>query len=93
MLKRGQDPRKFLENHRERGAKQFTHSYEDIAEAAGVGQGAVRMAVSRGQLDPESISSIVEFVLDRRRDLTEHRGTLKTLVQEARSLTGIKDDK
>ena len=48
---------------------------------------AVRKAVSRGQLDPESAQSIAEFYHYRQ----ENKG-LRGLVQEARTLTGLDED-
>lgn len=88
MLKRGQNPRLHLERHRERGRKRFVFevTYEDLAAMYEMTEAAVRKAVSRGQLDPESAQSIAEFYHYRQAD------SLRDLVQEARTLTGLDED-
>lgn len=86
-FKRGQNPRLVLEQHRERGPKRFLVeiTYSDLANLFEMTEVAVRKAVSRGQIDPESMDSIVDYYQHRRSN------SLHRLVEEARSLTGIED--
>lgn len=83
-FKKGQNPRAILERHRERGPKRFEYTYEDLADLFGMSRGALRVAVSRKQVDPESMNSIVEFYI-KRNQAALNEG-LKDLVEEARAL-------
>jgi len=93
MLKRGQNPREILEGHRERGPKKYFYTQEDLAEAFEMTRGALRVAMARGQVDPESLQSIVEYFVRRQgeRLVEEHAESLRGLVEEARSLTGLEE--
>jgi hypothetical protein len=93
MLKRGQNPRKILEGHRERGPKKYFYTQEDLAEAFGMTRGALRVAMARGQVDPESLQSIVEYFVRRQGEqlIERHSESLRGLVEEARSLTGLEE--
>lgn len=93
MLKRGQNPRLILEGHRERGPKKYFYTQEDLAETFGMTRGALRAAVTRGLVDPESFKSIVEYYVRRQGEqLVEERAeSLKGLIEEARSLTGLEE--
>lgn len=84
-FKKGQNPRAILEGHRERGPKRFSYTYEDLSHLFKMSSGALRVAVSRNQVDPTSIMSIVEFYNQR-------KGDLRDLVEEARALTGLNED-
>ena len=94
MLKRGQDPRRVLGRHRERGPKVIGYTYEEVADFLGMTGGALRVAITRGQVDPQSLESIMEYYLYRhdKAVLSERKGRLRGLVQEARALTGLDDE-
>ena len=65
VLQPGQNPRDVLSNHRERGFKQFSYTYEDLAALFGMTVGAVRSAVHRGCFDPECLLSVVAYAAKR----------------------------
>lgn len=76
-----------LSRHVERGPKRFRladFTYAELAEGLDMTEGALRTAVSRDQVDPTSVQSIVRFAVQRGRRLEE--ASLRDLVGEARTL-------
>lgn len=67
-LSPGDDPRKTLRNHRERGPKAFQFCYRDYAELFDMSEGAVRKAASRGCFDPSNLASVIDYWLRRTGD-------------------------
>lgn len=68
-LQPGEDPRKKIRRHRERGMKRWSFTYADIAKVCGISVGAVRKAASwRGKrpprLDMTDIVSFASFLQD-----------------------------
>lgn len=63
MLKPGDNPRRLLVGHVERGPVAHVFTLRQIAEAAGVRDQTVRAAISRKQLDIASLSSVAMFVV------------------------------
>ncbi len=64
------DPRTTNPRHKERGPARFPRrrpgwTYESVAEAAGVTEGAVKQARARGLIDMESIASVAAWIAAR----------------------------
>ena len=73
----GQNPRRILPKHRERGPKRWTYTYADIAKASGLSLGTVKNYKKLGRLDPADLGSVARLICredrrDRRR--SEERG-------------------
>ena len=47
------------------GRKVWGYSYAEIARAAGTSEGAVRVAVCAGKLDPANLASVIAWVNKR----------------------------
>lgn len=62
MLKPGDNPRRALPNHEERGPVPYNYTLQQVAEAAGVNYQTVRKAVSDGRLDPENLRSVAGYI-------------------------------
>lgn len=60
------DPRVVFPGHRERGPRRFCFTYQDLADAAGVGKATVIAYVCRKKLDMSDLAAIASFI-------TEHR--------------------
>lgn len=60
----GTDPRAFFRKHRERGPKQWTYTYKDIAQLVGISESSIRKAISGKRLHPETLRGVVMFVLE-----------------------------
>lgn len=91
-LQPGENPREVLSRHAERGPKRFKleFTYADLAYVLGMSEGALRTAVHREQIDPESLESIGQFLVERvERGLLQER-SLRDLVGEARRMIGEK---
>lgn len=65
LKKRGQRITAIYEGARGHGKKVWGYSYTEIAQAAGTTEGAVRIAVYEGRLDPSNLSSVVEWISKR----------------------------
>jgi len=66
-LKKGENPRKVLSSHRERGPIQhLVVTTSVIAEAAGISPTTVRTAIRKKEFDPTSLESVMEYVWKRR---------------------------
>lgn len=61
-LQKGQNPRKVLSNHRERGPAKHYYELSDIADAAGVTLGAVEYAIICGKLKPADIANVFTWI-------------------------------
>jgi hypothetical protein len=48
-----------------KSAKRFSYSYEDLSKLLGCSVAAVRKHAQRGNFDPNSLPSVLEFVRDR----------------------------
>lgn len=65
-----------------RSPTRFSYTYEDVAQALGCSIQAARKHAQRGNYDPNSLMSILEFIQIK---LKKQDGSdLKTLVAEAR---------
>lgn len=62
MLKPGDDPRRVLPRHQERGPQIYQYSLQLIAEAAKVEYQTVRKAVTDKRLDPKDLRSVAAFI-------------------------------
>lgn len=56
------NPREELSNYKERGAKKFYYTYQDIAEVLGISISRVQHLKSEGKIDPASLMSVVEYL-------------------------------
>lgn len=61
-LQKGEDPRRVLPNHRERGSAAYRYTQEDVARAAGAPLSAVRRARSRGELRFDRLETVFAWV-------------------------------
>ena len=91
-LRPGIDPRKVLSHHRERGPKRFQFTYADIAEALEMTEAAVRKAASRGRFDPGNLESLLEFCIEKYSKPKAEGPSMRSLIEEARALTGLEED-
>lgn len=62
-LRPGQDPRKQLVQHRERGVAAYRFTQADVAEAAGAPISAVRRARQRGEIRSWTLRDVVPWVI------------------------------
>ncbi len=58
----GQNPRRALPKHRERGPKRWSYTYADIAKAAGLSVGTVKNYKKLGRLDPSDLASVAHLI-------------------------------
>lgn len=61
-LEKGQNPRKVLRRHRERGLKRYEYTYRGVADLAGLTLGSARAAED---LDMGSLASVAVFLMKR----------------------------
>lgn len=66
----GVNPRSVYDNHKERGKKTFSYTYEDLAQLLNMDEGAVRVAVHRKQFDPAQLLSVFNYK-EHRKSVTE----------------------
>ena len=62
----------------------FSFTYSDLAQALGCSTEAARKHAQRGNFDPHSLLSVLEFIQVK---LSKDGPTLKKLVEDARSET------
>lgn len=58
-----------------RPAKSWTYNYEKLARAFAMSEDALRMAIYRGQLDPNDLNSVIAFGAARKAVLSEEKRT------------------
>ena len=64
---RGVDPRDEPERRlRERGERKWRYGYSDIAAAAGLTRGTVKVYASLGKFDPLDLASVARFIVAHR---------------------------
>lgn len=63
--RKGQRITVIYDGDRGHGRKVWGYSYTDIAQAAGTTEGAVRVAVYEGRLDPSDLASVVDWIARR----------------------------
>jgi len=64
-FQKGINPRSYIKNHRERGAKIFTYTYEDLEKITGCKKRTLQIYASRGELDMEDLESVIVFAYKR----------------------------
>ena len=57
----GQDPRKVLSNHAERGTSRFTYDRRAVAKARGVSLVMLRKDVQAGKVDLSDLASVARY--------------------------------
>jgi hypothetical protein len=65
LKKKGQRITAIYGGARGHGKKVWGYSYTEIAQAAGTTEGAVRIAVHEGRLDPSDLTSVVAWIAKR----------------------------
>ncbi len=70
-LQPGDDPRKALPKHNERGKKRFFYTYTDIAALTNQPENTVRVAAHRKVFDPTDLRSVIHYVVSRGRPPAE----------------------
>jgi hypothetical protein len=63
LLGPGENPRKTLRKHRERGPKRFEYTYEKLANLRGIKEQSLRLHVTKGELDPSDLLSVSCYLM------------------------------
>ena len=60
-----ENPRYYLPRHAERGPKRFTYTLDEVCRLASVTRQQLRRAKERGEVDPASFESVVNWAAQR----------------------------